>query len=116
MTRKTEISIKLLLGSAAVGFIEVLKILTLRSLDISIAVSLFSFSVSLPINIGMDALLQIFQGTPNKHIGNISMVSLCISFIGFAAIFWHFSYVIGIMFTIATAFVVLICGYIVGKA
>jgi hypothetical protein len=114
--RTLNTAIRFFLGSAAASFLAVLQILTLTSPDISLKVSLFAFSISLPINIGMGTLLHRLQGVLAKWIRNIGILGPYISLIGFMAIFWHFSYVIGIAFIIATAVVYLIYMHSLGRS
>jgi hypothetical protein len=64
--RTLNTAIRFFFGSAAASFLAVLQILTLTSPDISLTVSLFAFSISLPINIGMGTLLHRLQGVPAK--------------------------------------------------
>jgi hypothetical protein len=64
----------------------------------------------------MGTLLHRLQGVPAKWLRNIGIIGPYISLIGFIAIFWHFSYVIGIVFIIATAVVYLIYMHSVGRA
>jgi hypothetical protein len=106
-------TIRALLGSAAASFLAVVQILTLPSLDTPLNISLFSFGISIPINIGISTLMVRLPQAIPARFALIGTINLLVSLTGFAAIFWHFSWKIGIVFIISTSVAVFL--YIRGR-
>jgi cobalamin synthase len=96
-------------GIAAVSFAAVLQILTLPSLDTELWISLYCFSISIPVNVFMGYIWTYLSEIFSYRTAFVSEIigtagGNGIASIGIAAIFWHFSSTIGIIFLISGAF------------
>jgi hypothetical protein len=96
-------------GIAAVSFAAVLQILTLPSLDTALWISLYCFSISIPMNVFMGYIWTYLSEIFSYRTAFVSEIigtagGNGIASIGIAAIFWHFSSTIGIIFLISGAF------------
>jgi len=92
-------------GTLGVGVVTVIQLLQLDSLDVPLWVSLVCFATSLPIlSMSIFILSMELEHTrmPTKPLGVLvsGWAGPIISFIGIAAIFWHFHYLAGVLFIV----------------
>ena len=101
---------------AGISTVAVIQILGLPTLDARLKVSLYCFAISLPllslrlVAIAIESGYKYTVAEP-RYIGIPTFLGPFVSFAGVAAIFLHFSWVIGGVFTafsIASAFVILV--------
>lgn len=98
-----------MLGLGGVCFIATTQILTLPRLDNCLRTALVCFSVAIPFLITAAANYESFLGK-SRFTFRCELISVffmlfgdLLGFIGLAAIFWHFHWLAGLLFLIASA-------------
>jgi len=107
-------------GMAAVDFACILTILSQSSLTIALKVSLYSFAASLPFLIALLLNADVIpERGVSKHWKKLTVIMVVIGIlgclVGISAIFFHFSFKVGLVFLIASIISTVLSSFILGN-
>jgi hypothetical protein len=94
-------------STAAASIAAVIQLVTLLSLDRALTIVVSCFSVAIPINIAIGLMLHPSSGVSPEAFVRwkvlvVYVVGLLIAFSGFTSLFWHVSWIFGVVFLIST--------------
>jgi hypothetical protein len=112
---KRRIEVVACFGMAAASLAGLLSLLGVTQLDNSLMTALYCFAISLPANVGYGYLFNAIEPlhdriTDSKFLNRTWMLSIGIAFVGFVAIFLHFSSGAAVVFAVASIVMPLVVG------
>jgi len=93
------------------SFLTLQTLIVVGPQDVALRVSLWAFAVALPMNVLLVLLTYAGKELDEKVRGFVGRIAGVGTFIGIDAAFWHASWVMGVVFTVASVIATAVASY-----